>query len=146
MLHFRPITEENFDALMAMKRPDGEDFVTSNAYSMAQAWLYRADNVVYPFAIHDDDMPVGFCMLDDVREERVLVIWRIMFPEEHTGKGYGTQTIRMVADLAKRSGLYDTLVIQVVPENTRARHVYEKAGFKPNGRITKGEIVMEMPL
>lgn len=146
MLNFQPITEKNFDALMAMKRPEGEAYVSSNAYSLAQAWLYRAEGDVFPFAIHDGETPVGFCMLDDAREEEVLVIWRLMFPEENTGKGYGSQTIRMVADLARRSGIYRKLVIQVVPENTRARHVYEKAGFRPNGTITNGEIVMEMPL
>lgn len=146
MLNFRPITERNFDAILAMKRPEGETFTTSNAYSLAQAWLYRADNNVFPFAIHDGDVPVGFCMLDDVPEERVLVIWRLMFPEENTGRGYGSAAIRMLADLARQSGKYDTLIVQVVPENARARHVYEKAGFRPNGDVTNGEIVLEMPL
>ncbi len=146
MLCFRPITEENFDAVMAMERPEGEAFTTSNAYSLAQAWLYRADGNVFPFAIHDGDKPVGFCMLDDVPEERVLVIWRLMFPEEHTGRGYGSGTIRMLAELARRSGRYDRLIVQVVPGNVRARHVYEKVGFRPNGDVTNGEIVMEMAL
>ena len=31
MIHFKSITEENFAALMQMKRPEGERYVASNA-------------------------------------------------------------------------------------------------------------------
>lgn len=41
MINFRAITEENFDAIMQMKRPENEGFVASNAYSLAQAWLFK---------------------------------------------------------------------------------------------------------
>lgn len=64
MIHFREITEENFDAIIKMKRPEQEGYVASNAYSLAQAWLYRDANDVYPFAIYNDDEPVGFMLLD----------------------------------------------------------------------------------
>ena len=86
MINFRAITEENFDAIIRMKRPDNEGFVASNAYSLAQAWLYRDNNDVYPFAIYNDEEPVGFMMLDEDLEERYLVIWRVMFPEEYQNK------------------------------------------------------------
>ena len=96
MICFREITEENFKAIVQMKRPDGEGFVASNVYSLAQAWLYRDANDVYPFAIYDDETPVGFMMLDEDVEERCLIIWRIMFPVEYQNKGYGTQAIEKI--------------------------------------------------
>lgn len=46
MVNFRKITEENFDAIIRMKRPEDENFVASNAVSLAQAWLYREDGAV----------------------------------------------------------------------------------------------------
>ena len=46
MINFRKITEDNFDAIIKMKRPEGENFVASNAFSLAQAWLYRDDGDV----------------------------------------------------------------------------------------------------
>lgn len=52
MIHFQAITEDNFDEIVHMKRPEGENFVASNAYSLAQAWLFREDGDVYPFAIY----------------------------------------------------------------------------------------------
>lgn len=104
MINFRAITEENFDAIIRMRRPKEEHFVASNAYSLAQAWLYREANDVYPFAIYNDETPVGFMMLDEDLEEKCLMIWRIMFPVEHQNKGYGTQAIAQVIQLAKDSG------------------------------------------
>lgn len=145
MISFRKITEDNFAAIIQMKRPDGEKFVASNAYSLAQAWLYREAGDVYPFAIYDEETPVGFMMLDEDLEERCLVIWRIMFPEEYQNKGYGTQSIRQIIQMAKDSGKYDCLLLDYVPENEIAKHVYEKLGFVPTGEIDNdGEIEMKL--
>ena len=43
--------------------------MASNAYSLAEAWLYKDTGDVYPFAIYNDDTPVGFMMLDEDQEE-----------------------------------------------------------------------------
>ena len=146
MINFRAITEDNFDAIIRMKRPDDEHFVASNAYSLAQAWLYRDNGDVYPFAIYDDDQPVGFMMLDEDLDERCLIIWRIMFPEENRFKGYGTAAIRRIIDLARESGKYDFLLISYDPENKVAEHVYKKLGFRPTGVIEHGEIELRLDL
>jgi diamine N-acetyltransferase len=146
MINFRAITEANFDVIIRMKRPDGEHFVASNAYSLAQAWLYRDAGDVYPFAICDDDQPVGFMMLDEDVDERCLIIWRIMFPVEHQCKGYGTAAIREIIRLAKESGKYDFLLIDYAPDNKIAEHVYTKLGFKPTGKFEHGEYELRLDL
>ena len=69
-----------------------------------------------------------------------------MFPEEHANQGYGGQAIQMAIDLARDSGKYDKVVIDYVPGNSRAAHLYEKLGFRPTGEISHGEIVMELQL
>ncbi len=146
MINFRAITEANFDTIIRMKRPDGEHFVASNAYSLAQAWLYRDAGDVFPFAIYDDDQPVGFMMLDEDVDERCLIIWRIMFPVEHQCKGYGTAAIREIIRLAKESGKYDFLLIDYAPDNKIAEHVYTKLGFKPTGKFEHGEYELRLDL
>ena len=146
MISFRAITEENFGTIIRMKRPENEGFVASNAYSLAQAWLYRDNNDVYPFAIYNDEEPVGFMMLDEDLEERCLVIWRIMFPEEHQNKGYGTEAIKKIVELARECGKYDFMILDYVPENKIAEHLYTKIGFKPTGEESNGEIVLRMDL
>lgn len=146
MISFRKITEENFRAIINMKRPDGERFVASNAFSLAQAWLYYENHDVYPFAIYAGEVPVGFMMLDEDLEERCLVIWRLMFPPERQYKGYGTQALERIIRLARESGKYDCLILDYVPENKVAEHVYTKLGFRPTGEVSNGEIVMRLEL
>ncbi|MCH5286607.1 MAG: GNAT family N-acetyltransferase [Christensenellaceae bacterium] len=146
MVHFKAITEDNFGAIIAMKRPDGEHYVSNNAYSLAQAWLYRDNGDVYPFAIYNDDEPVGFMMLDEDLDERCLYLWRIMFPPEHQGKGYGTEAIRQIIELARAAGKYDCVALDYLPGNTIAEHVYTKLGFRPTGEISNGEVVMRLDL
>lgn len=144
MINFRQITEENFEKIIKMKRPKDERFVASNTYSLAQAWLYRDANDVYPFAIYNDDEPVGFMMLDEDADERYLVLWRIMFPEENTGKGYGTKAIELIVQLARESGKYDFMILDCAFDNKRGRHVYEKIGFKDTGEIENGESIFKL--
>ncbi|MBQ2953502.1 MAG: GNAT family N-acetyltransferase [Clostridia bacterium] len=146
MINFRAITEDNFDAIISMKRPDDEHFVASNAYSLAQAWLYRDAGDVYPFAIYDDDTPVGFMMLDEDLDERCLIIWRIMFPAENQFRGYGTAAIREIIRLAGESGKYDFLLINYAPDNKIAEHVYTKLGFRPTGGFEHGEYELRLDL
>lgn len=146
MINFRKITEENFRRIIDMKRPENERYVAANAISLAQAWLYRENNDVYPFAIYNDDTMVGFMMLDEDLEERCLTIWRIMFPDEHMNKGYGTEAIQLIINLARDSKKYDTMTLDYVPGNEIAKHVYEKIGFRPTGEISNGEVVMKLDL
>ncbi len=146
MVTFKAITEDNFNAVMAMKRPEGEGFVASNAYSLAQAWLYREAGDVYPFAIHNGEEPVGFMMLDEDLEERCLILWRIMFPVEYQNRGYGSQAVRLLVQMAEASGKYDFMLLNCAPGNEIARHVYEKLGFRPTGRILHGEIEYRLEL
>ena len=143
-IHFRAIDEDNFDAIIAMKRPEGEHFLAPNSVSLAQCWLYRHDGDVHPCAIYAEDTPVGFLLLEE--DERKLMLWRIMFPEEHANKGYGTAAIHLLIDLARESGRYDALYLDCSPDNPRARHVYEKLGFSPTGDVNYGDVEMKLDL
>lgn len=144
MVRFKGITEDNFDEIVRMKRPEGETFVASNVYSLAQAWLYRDAGDVYPFAIYDEDTPVGFMMLDEDQEERCLVVWRILISEANLNQGYGTEALRQIIRLAKESGKYDFMILDCDPENKRAWHVYEKVGFRDTGEMENGESILRL--
>ena len=85
-------------------------------------------------------------MMLDEDDDGSLVIWRIMFPEEHTNKGYGSEAIRKIIALAKESGKYPRIVIDYVEGNDRARHVYEKLGFRDTGEMENNEHVLELIL
>lgn len=146
MVNFRKITEENFDAIIKMKRPQGESFVASNAVSLAQAWLYRDDGDVFPFAIYDDDTVVGFMLLEEDTEDQRLDLWRIMLPSENEGKGYGTAAVKLMIQYARESGKYKRIGLLCGPQNHNARHIYDKLGFQPTGEICYGDIEMQLSL
>lgn len=70
-----------------------------------------------------------------------------MFPQEHQNKGYGTLAIQQIIRLARDSGKYDFIILDYVPENKIAEHVYQKLGFLPTGEIVNnGEIEMKLIL
>lgn len=146
MIHFRKITEENFDTIIRMKRPEGEGFVAPNSYSLAQAWLYRDNGDVFPFAIYHDETPVGFMLLEEDMDERSLWLWRIMFPPEHANKGYGTAAIRSIIELARESGKYQAFYLDCNEKNTVGMHVYQKLGFCLTGEVNYGDLEMRLEL
>lgn len=146
MISFRKITEDNFAAIINMKRPESEYFVASNAYSLAQAWLYREDGDVFPCAIYAEEKPVGFLLLEEDTETAELILWRIMFPPENCGKGYGSEAVALLIELARNSGRYKALILDCNESNTIAMHVYRKLGFAPTGEVSHGDIELRLPL
>lgn len=146
MINFRKITEENFDAIIRMKRSEGENFVAPNAVSLAQAWLYRYNGDVFPFAIYDGDTVVGFMLLEEDMEDKRLDLWRIMLPPEKEGKGYGTAAVKLMIQYAKDSGRYKSIGLLCGPKNHNARHIYDKLGFQPTGEICYGDVEMRLEL
>lgn len=142
MIEFRAITEENFDEVIEMRNADGERFVAPNSVSLAQCWLYRDNGDVFPAAIYADDKPVGFILLEEDMDEEKLMIWRMMLPQENCGKGYGTEAVRSIVELARESGKYKGVYLDCNRENFCAMHVYKKVGFEPTGDINYGDIEM----
>lgn len=132
MVTFRKITEENF--------------VAANAVSLAQAWLYREDEDVFPFAIYHNETPVGFMLLEEDMEEELLILWRIMIAPEYEGRGFGTAAVELLIRYARDSGLYRALDLDFAPDNVHARHIYDKLGFQPTGVISHGSVEMRLSL
>ena len=146
MVHFRTITEDNFDAVINMKRPEGEGFVASNAVSLAQAWLYRDNGDVFPFAIYDDDTLVGFMLVEEDMDEKRLDLWRFMLSPQQEGRGLGTAAVELLIRYARDSRRYRYRQLLCTPENAAARHIYDKLGFRPTGEICFGDVEMRLKL
>ena len=61
MIKLEEITADNFEDVLNLKvSKNQENFVSTTAYSLAQAYVYREN--AYPFAIYADDTLVGFIM------------------------------------------------------------------------------------
>lgn len=146
MIEFKNISEDIFDLVIRMKSGKGEQFVASNSYSLAQAWLYYENHDVYPFAIMKDKEPVGFMMLDEDLDERTMVIWRLMIDEQHQKKGYGQEALLRIIDLINTNKKYDSIIIDSHPDNAHALYLYKKVGFTETGEINHGEIELKMEM
>ena len=143
MINLRKITEEIFPAIIKMKMPEDQHFVAPNVYSLAEAWLHPSAR---PFAIYNDDLLVGFVMLDWNPNKQDLGIWRLMIAIDQQGKGYGQETIKIVIEMAKKEGKFKSLSLDYTPENKIGEHIYYKLGFRPTGEIDEGEIIMKLDI
>lgn len=144
MVNFRPIDKENFYPLLKMDPGDHGTFVASNAVSLAEAWLYYESHDTHPFAVYHGKDLVGFMMVHENREKRVLYLWRLAIAKEHQGKGYGAAALRRLIPLARDSGKYTSIVIGYMEGNHRAKHIYETLGFLPTGVVEDGEIILKL--
>ena len=134
MVSFRKITEENFDAILRMDAGDSGLFTTSAAVSLAQAWLYRDEpNPIYPFAIYDDETPVGFMQIGADPKGRLACLWHFLIDRKHQGKGYGTAAVKLLLKLMGESGKYDIISLCCHKDNLRGQHLYQKLGFRCAG-------------
>ena len=130
MVSFRSIDKENFYPLLKMDPGDGGKFVASNAVSLAEAWLYYESHDTHPFAVYHAEELVGFMMVHEEPEKKVLDLWRLAIAKEHQGKGYGSACI----------------AIGYMEGNDRAKHIYETLGFLPTGVVEDGEVIMRLDL
>ena len=54
--------------------------------------------------------------------------------QDYWGGGYGTDTMKVICRYGFEMMRLHGISLWVVPENTAARHVYEKVGFVEEGR------------
>ena len=89
---FRPVTWENFSAVIALTvTPEQAEFVAPNLYSIAEAYIEPSWT---PLAIHAGHVLVGFAEFGRDDQTGRWWIMRFMIGAEHQGKGYGTSALR----------------------------------------------------
>ncbi|NHZ95839.1 GNAT family N-acetyltransferase [Massilia sp. CCM 8734] len=142
------VTEDNFDTLIELPLlPEQQDYLASNAYSIAQASFYP--NSFFTRAICLDDKPIGFLMyvsLADEGQPGEYAIYRFMIDSGEQGKGYGRRAIGLALDEIRSRP--DATVIQICywPSNPVAKDFYASLGFVETGLDEQGEMYAEIRL
>lgn len=100
--------------------------------------------------VYDEDMAVGFAMyalfLDEGKNGRVWLD-RFLISQEHQGKGYGENGIKLLIKQLYREYGYKKIYLSVYDINKKAIALYKKIGFDFNGEVDiKGEKVMVINL
>lgn len=145
MVQLAPITRDNLDDVLSLAvQPEQAGFVSPNAHSLAQAYVYS--KTAYPFAVYDGDRPVGFIMLGYYEARDQYTLWKFMIDHKHQGQGIGRQALRLgIAFLKDHFGAKE-IYTGVVPENKAAVRLYEQIGFRETGLYENGMKEMKLCL
>lgn len=145
MVTLKTVDIDLYEQLVDMELPDEQRrFVATNVESFADAWICY--DIARPFAVCNDDEVVGFMMLDWDEGERSVGLWRFMIAYEHQHKGYGRAALEYAIDMVRKSENIDMMYLSYVEGNDIASSLYYSLGFRKNGKIEDGEIVMTLPL
>ena len=140
----RPVTEDNLSAVMRLQTGPGQDqFVASNAVSMAQAAFNR---YAWPRAIYAGETPVGFVMLYDDPVTPEYFLWRLMIDHRYQRMGFARQAIQQVIDYVCGRPNARELLVSYVPGAGSPLPFYLSLGFVERGDEIDGERVMRLDL
>ncbi len=134
MVELRKITGHNFYEILELRVAEHQRaYVSTVADSLAQAWLYR--DTAFPFAIYDDDVPVGFVMLGYYKSRNQHTLWKFLIDERYQNKGYGKAALKLAADYARNAFNAEEMYTGVIVGNEIAKRLYLSFGFKATGLI-----------
>lgn len=71
-------------------------------------------------------------------------LYHLMIDTQHQGNGYGQAAATLALTEMRGLGAKE-IVTSHHPENSRVRHVYEKLGFKDNGKLDGGDSFLILP-
>lgn len=150
MVELKEVTEDNFYEVINLKVSDEQEesrYVAPNVRSIAECWLYRKDEDVFPYAVYSGDEIVGFLLLDLDEAEREYMIWRMMVDAQHQGKGYGRQIVEAVIEMGRNDKGYDVLIADYVEGNAQMKYLLESLGFKRTGFDEENnEVLMKLDI
>ncbi|MCM3317425.1 GNAT family N-acetyltransferase [Rummeliibacillus stabekisii] len=139
MITFKDIDRHNFMNVINLKVADEQkNFVASNLFSLAQAKAYPE---CICLAIYVEGVLVGFTMYCIDVDDGEYWIYRLMIDAQYQGKGYGKAAMKKLMSLIKEDTAHHMIYLSFEPENEGAKALYEKLGFKGDGRVIEGEIV-----
>lgn len=142
MIELREISTANFEECLRLKLTEGQqNFVASNAYSLAEAYALRntGQYTPMPFAIYHDNQMVGFIMAiyepDD--DEKIYYLARLMIDQRFQGKGFGKAAMLKMIELMKTFpyGPAESIVLSCSRDNTAAYNLYTSLGFVDTGEF-----------
>ena len=142
MIRFEPITQDNMnDAIAISVHPDQEDIIAPVVYSLAQC--YVLSDILTPFLIMNDDLPVGFILFLIAPKEEEYELCRLMSAQKQQKKGYGREALLLAIQYLADAGA-KKIELSHQTNNYGVGKLYESVGFHYTGVIEDGEVMMEM--
>ena len=137
MIKLEEITADNFEDVLNLKvSKNQENFVSTTAYSLAQAYVYREN--AYPFAIYADDTLVGFIMFGFYELRNQYTLWKFLIDEKYQNKGYGKIALLLGIEYMKKQHDIKEMYTGVSIDNNVAERLYYSVGFQLTGLVENG--------
>ncbi|MNO69930.1 Spermidine N(1)-acetyltransferase [compost metagenome] len=93
-----------------------------------------ASSILLLIVLRDNDKPIGDIALQDIDSmNRNCNIRIALSSEEQTGKGYGSEALKLMLDYGFGILNMHRIELNVFDYNQHALHVYEKLGFRQEG-------------
>ncbi|MGQ7446589.1 GNAT family N-acetyltransferase [Streptococcus suis] len=145
MIRLELVNKDNFDQVLDLEvAPRDQRRVASVEYSLAQAWLYREEGHLLPYAVKSGQKVVGFVLLS-IQEDKSYYVWRLLIDKKYQNRGHGKEVIRQILVLAKEDTLCQKVTMNYVIGNHKMRYILEKLGFQSVG-LEGQEMKMEISI
>ena len=99
-------------------------------------WKIRKEGKAHVFAIvsKENDLYIGNIDISIVdSNSRRGVIGIAIFNQSYWNRGFGTEALNLIINFAFKTLNLHSVELQVFSNNLRAKHCYEKCGFKESG-------------
>ncbi|HFU3961130.1 GNAT family N-acetyltransferase [Streptococcus suis] len=144
MIRLELVNKDNFDQVLNLEvAPKDQRRVASVEYSLAQAWLYRDSEDLFPYAVKSGQLTVGFLLLSYQPMENSYYIWRLLIDQKYQNQSFGKEVIRQVLQRARDDQQCHKVTVNYVIGNHKMRYILEKFGFQPVG-LDGQEMKMEL--
>ena len=101
-------------------------------------WLFEPpiDMQRYAMVLLDSDVLIGSISIHNINHlNRNAFIGIFIGEEEHRGKGYGAEAVRLIIEYGFKTLNLNNIMLSVHADNYTAIACYEKAGFREVGRF-----------
>lgn len=130
MITLKEITEENYAEVLQLSVSDADKtFVAPVVRSLADCWLYRKNEDLFPYAIYAEKQLVGFLLLDLDEQEGSLLLWRLLIDQQFQGKGYGRASIEKVIGLSRDFESVSYVRVDYVKDNVKMARLLNSLSF-----------------
>ena len=141
----REITKDTLREFTRLRvRRDQQQFVATNAESVAQAYFSR--DIAWFRGIYVGDSPAGFVMLVDDPANQNYYLWRLMVDARFQGQGVGRHALELVFEYVRSRPGAKALLTSIVPGEGNPGPFYQKMGFSFTGDEDEGELVLRREL
>ena len=135
MINLRERTKANLISIIDLNVNENQKGqVALNAVSIVQG---HYSNSAWFKGIFNNNLAVGFVMLDLITKENKCFLWRFMIDKKYQGKGYGKIALTQVIDYVKSFKVFTELKTSYVPTDNSAEGFYKNFGFIKSKKIIK---------